>query len=82
MAVFHHDHTLCKPAHHVEVVGDQQNRHAVGLLQLQDEVEDLRPHRDIQRGGGFVGQQQFGLARQGHGNHGALPLAAAKLVWV
>ena len=33
-----------------------------------------------ERRGGLVGQQQRGLARQGHGDHGALALAAAQLV--
>ncbi len=37
-------------------------------------------HRDVERGGGFVGNDQLRLAGQRHGNHGALAHAAGELV--
>ncbi len=42
------------------------------LPQLVDEVEDLGLDRDVQRGGRLVGDEQLGLADQGHGDHDAL----------
>ena len=65
-----------------EVVGDQDDRHAGLLLQFAQQVEDLRLHRDVERGGGFVGDQQVGLAGQRHGDHHALAHAAGHLVRV
>ena len=80
--VFHDHHPVGKFAHQVQVMGDHQHRHAVVFLQAVNQVKNLAAHGDIQRGGGLVGQQQFGFAGQRHGNHGALALAAAELVRV
>jgi hypothetical protein len=45
-------------------------------LQLAHQVEDLRLNRHIERRGRFVGDQQIGLAGEGHRDHHALPHAA------
>ena len=37
-------------------------------------------HRDVQRGGGLVGDQQFGIQRERAGDADALPLTARQLV--
>jgi hypothetical protein len=52
------------------------------LLRCRSEskIKDLAAQRDVERRRGLIGQQQRGLARQGHGDHGALTLAAAELV--
>ncbi len=63
-----------------EVVGDQQQRQAEFALQRLQQAEDLRLHGDIERGGGFVGDQQFRLAHQRHRDHHPLAQAAGKLV--
>jgi len=39
-------------------------------------VKNLRLNRHVERGGGFVGNQQFGVAGDGHGDHHALVHAA------
>ncbi len=78
----HHRHPVGKAAHQVQIVRDQQHRHAVLALQVGQQIEYLPAQAHIQRGGRFVGQQQFGLARQRHGDHGALTLPAAELVRV
>ncbi len=62
--------------HHVQVVADQQQCHAQSSLQLLEQFEDFQLHRDIQRSGRFVGNQQLGFVGQRHGNHDALALAA------
>ena len=49
-------------------------------LQLADEIEDLRLHRDVERGRRLVGDQQRGIAGQRHGDHRALAHAARQLV--
>jgi hypothetical protein len=79
-AVLHHRHPVGKAAHQVQVVRDHQHRHAGLAPQLLQQVENLTAQADVQRGGGLVGQQQLGLAGQGHGDHGALALAARELV--
>ncbi|KAG1436346.1 hypothetical protein G6F57_020707 [Rhizopus arrhizus] len=43
---------------------------------------DLRLDGDVQRGGGLVGDQYLGLARQRHGDHGALTHAAGQLIGI
>jgi hypothetical protein len=78
--MLHHRHAVGKAAHQVQVVRDQQHGHAGLALQIAQQIQDLRAQRHVQRRGGLVGQQQPGLARQGHGDHGALALAAAELV--
>ena len=65
-----------------EVVGDEHHAHvALALLRLQ-EVEDLGLHGDIERGRGFVGEQQLGTACEGDRDHHPLPHAARQLVRV
>ena len=50
--------------------------------QILDELQHLRLNGDIQRRGRLVGDQQFGVAGQRHGNHDALAHAAGELVRV
>ena len=81
-AVFHHRHAVGKAAHQVQVVRDHQHRHAVLAAQVFQQRQDLPAQADVQRGGGLVGQQQLGLARQRHGDHRPLALPARQLVRV
>ena len=67
-------------AHDAEVVGDEQQRHAVARLQGLQELQDLRLDGDVERRGRLVGDQQVGLVGQSHGDHHALALAARELV--
>jgi hypothetical protein len=61
VAALHHRHPVGKAAHQVQVVGDQQHRHAVLALQVAQQVQDLPAQAHVQRGGGLVGDQQLGL---------------------
>ena len=45
-----------------------------------EQTQDLRLHGDVERGGRFVGDQQFGVAHQCHRDHHPLAQAAGKLV--
>jgi hypothetical protein len=48
-------------------------------LEVAHQVEDLRLGGHVQRGGRLVGDEQAGMARERHGDHGALAHAAAEL---
>ena len=52
------------------------------LLQLEQQLHDLRLGGHVERGGGLVGDQQLGPAGERHGDHDALPHAAGQLVRV
>ncbi len=78
----HHGDLVGHFGDHAEVVGDQDDRHAGLLLQVAQQVEDLRLHGDVERRGRLVGDQQVGLAGQRHGDHHALAHAAGHLVRV
>ena len=47
-----------------------------------DDRQDLGLHGDVERGGRLVGDQQLGVERHGHRDHGPLPHAAGELVRV
>ena len=59
-----------------EVVGDEHNRHADVGLEMAHQVQDLGLYRDIEGCRGFVGDEQAGIAREGHCDHGTLAHAA------
>ena len=67
---------------HGQVVRDHDQRHVVLALQAHQQLHDLGLNGHIQRGSGLVGDQQFGVATDGHGNHHALVHAARELVRV
>ena len=78
-----HDHHPVGPAgDDPHVVGDEDDGHLELLAQVVDEVEDLGLDGHVERRGGLVGDQQLGLAGQGHGDHHPLAQAARQLVGV
>ena len=81
-AVGHDTHPIRDLAHDREIMGDQQHGHAEALLQVLEQLQDLRLDGDIERGGRFVGDQQVGLVGERHGDHHALALAAGQLMGV
>ena len=76
----HHGHGVAELGHHTQVVGDEHDGGVELLLQLAHQFQNLGLDGHIQGGGGFVGQQQFRLSHQGHGNDDALLHTAGKLV--
>ncbi|MNL77344.1 hypothetical protein D3C87_2034970 [compost metagenome] len=50
------------------------------VLQFAHQVEDLRLHRDVERRGRLVADEELRLAGKSAGNRDALALAAGKLV--
>ena len=78
----HHGHALRHFGHYGQIVRDEHQRHALLLLQAQQQIHDLRLNGHVQRRGGFVGNQQFRGAGECHGDHDALTHAAGELVRV
>ena len=78
----HHRDPIGPAGHDAEVVGDEQDRHAVAVAQPVEHLEDLRLHRDVERGRRLVGDQDLGLRGQRDRDHHPLPHAAAELVRV
>ena len=72
-----HDHYGIRHAgHNCEVVRDQDDGHAIVLLQLSHEFENLRLYCHIERSGGFVGDQDRRTTGQTLRDHRALKHAA------
>ena len=67
---------------HAEIVGDHDHGHAEPARQALHQLEYLSLYCDIQRGGGLIGQDEGGVAGQGHGDHHPLPHPAAELVGI
>ena len=80
-AVHHHD-PLAQARDHAEVVGDQDDRHAELAPQRLQQLQDLRLHRDVERRGRLVGDQEVRLAKQRDRDHHPLAHAAGELVGV
>ena len=63
-----------------KVVGDEDQRGAQVVTQLGEQFEHLVGNGDIQRGGGFVAQQDLRRTRQRQGDHDPLSHPAGQLV--
>ena len=78
-----HDHDVVGDVRDdAEVVRDHDQRGARLLLQLQQQVEDLRLDGGVERGGRLVGDDQLRCQRERHRDHRPLPHAAGELVRV
>ena len=79
-AAVHHVHRVRHVGHHAEVVGNEdQGGIALPLHGLQH-VQDLGLDGHVQGRGGLVGDDQLGVAGEGHGDQHPLAHAAAELV--
>ena len=61
-------------------MADQQQREPRAVFCSDEQLQDVRLDRDVERGGRLVGDQQRGVVGKRHRDHHALPLAAGKLV--
>ncbi len=82
LAAEHDGDAIAEAADDAEIVRDEDERHVELGAETAEFAEDLGLDRDIQRGGGLVGDEQAGTAGEGHGDHGALLHAATELVRV
>ena len=76
----HDDDVLGHLGDDAQIVRDEHDRRADAALELAHQIEDLRLHGDVERGGRLVGDQQLGIAGERHGDHDALAHAARHLV--
>ena len=67
--------------HDGHVMRDEQHRHAF-IGHLTQQIEDPGLHRDVEGGGGLIGDDHPGIARQGQGHARALQLTAGQLMRV
>jgi hypothetical protein len=81
-AGIHHDDALGGLGHHPQIMGDQHDRGSDPAFKVAHQVKDLRLDRHVERSRRLVGDQQFGVAGQRHGDHHALPHAAGELVGI
>ena len=65
---------------HGEVVGDEQIGEPELVLQVHQQVDDLRLDRHVERRHRLVADDQFGIERQRAGDADALALAAGEFV--
>ena len=79
-ALLHDGDVVGEAADDAEIMGDEQHRHAVARLQSLQQGEDLRLHRDVERGRRFVGDEEVWPVGERHGDHHALALPAGELV--
>ncbi len=63
-----------------EIVGDQEEAHAVLLDEAAQQIEDAGLGGDVEGGGGLVGDQEPRAQGDGHGDDHALALAPRKFV--
>ena len=49
-------------AHHAEIMRDEQHRQPQPVLQVEQQIDDLRLHRNIERGDRLVGDDQRGFS--------------------
>ena len=81
-AAVHHEHLIGHVARARDVVRDVEEGDAELPLELQDQVEDADPDRDVEHRDGLVGQDHARLDRQGARDRDALALPARELVRV
>ena len=65
-----------------EVVGDEDQAEAAAALELDQDREDLQPHRRVEHRDGLVADQPLGLEHQGRGDRDALTLPAGELMGI
>ena len=79
-AEIHHADAARHVPDHGEVVADEEIGEAELVLQVAHQIEDLRLHRDIERRGRLVADDELGFRGQRARDRDPLPLAAGKFV--
>ncbi len=76
----HHDDAVAQQAHHVEIVRHEQIAHAHRLLEVLQQVEHHRLHRDVERRGRLVEDDELWVQRDGARDADTRLLAAGELM--
>ena len=77
-----HDDVVGERPHHFQIVADEEISELVALLQIAQEIDDLRLHRHVERGGRLIQDQELRLEHERTGNGDALALAAGEFMRV
>ena len=64
---------------HAEIVGDEERSDPEVLLQVHEQIEDLRLNAHVERAHRLVGDDEFRFAGKGRGDTDALALPARKM---
>ena len=80
LAHVHHRDPLAEVLDDGQVVGDEQVGEVVVLLEILQQLQDLRLHRHVQGGYRLVGDDELRHQRQGAGDRDALALPARERV--
>ena len=67
LAEVHHRDPVGDLAHHRQVVGDEHVGQPELVLEVLHQVDDLRAHRDVERGDGLVGDHQLRASARARG---------------
>ena len=78
----HDGHTVCGTGHHAQIVGNQNSRRSQLHLNLLQKIQDLRLNGHIQRRGGFIRQQDFGIGCQRNGHDASLAHTAGEIIGI
>ena len=81
-AAAHHLYLVRKSCDHTHIVRNQNDRGFQLVLQVAHDFQNLRLYRDVQRGGGLVGNQKIGAADRRHRDHHALAHAAGQFMGI
>ena len=79
LAEIHHDHAIGEIAHERKIVADKQQSRVVPRLNIEQQIDHRRLHRDIERGDRLVRYHQLGLAGESARDADALLLPARQL---
>ena len=79
-AEIHHRDAVGDVLHHREIVRDEDVGEAEPVLQIAQQIDDLRPDRDVERRDRLVADDELRLDRERAGDGDALALAAGEFV--
>ena len=82
LAAAHDDDLARQRPDDLEIVRNEQIGERAALLQVAQQVDDLRLHRHVERRGRLVEDDEFGIERHRAGDGDALALAAGEFVRV
>lgn len=75
-----HDNPVADEFDNIEIVADEQHRHAEAVTQVLQQVEDLRLYGNVKRRNRFIGDNELGFNGERARDTDALPLAAREFV--
>ena len=81
-AEIHHRHPVADVLDDSQVVGNEQIGQLELVLQVHQQINDLRLYRHVERRDRFVANDQLRTQGQSTSDPDALPLPAGELVWI